>query len=66
MKAADIELECEYCGETFKVRPDKWYRKFCGRSCSWKNLHEDWPSLHREISEDRGYRPNREDEGDGE
>ncbi len=54
-KAADIELECQFCGETFKVRPRKWEQKYCGKRCSFRALRGDWPELHEEISEDRGY-----------
>ncbi len=54
-KAADIELWCPICERHFKVRPRKWEQKYRSRRCNFRALREDWPSLHREISQDRNY-----------
>ena len=64
-KAEPVVYVCGYCGEDFTRPRRKYEPTYCSRSCSWKNFHEDWPSYHREISEERGYRI-RDDDGEGE
>ena len=65
-KAADSELECQYYGESFEVRPRKWAQRFCSRTCNIKDFNERNADrgVYRLLVDDDGYRII--DDGEGE
>ena len=56
-KAEPVVLWCPVCERDYTPKNPrrKHVQKYCSQRCSFRALREDWPGLHREISEDRDY-----------